>query len=108
MASERRTESFDPFREERDAHPVARLNAAPRGPERLTLADDARAFQPVLCGEVAKGRGAPANPEGRFEIWTREKSDDDWFQDPGEEPSKPKTVISIERAKGVISRTSFF
>ena len=55
-------------------------------------------------GEVAKGRGAPANPEGRFEIWTREKSDDDWFQDPGEEPSKPKTVISIERAKGVISR----
>lgn len=55
-------------------------------------------------GEVAKGRGAPTNPEGRFEVWLRESSDDDWFQDPGEEPSRPKTVISIERAKSVISR----
>ena len=55
-------------------------------------------------GEVVKGRGAPSNPEGRFEIWSREAVDDEWFQDPGEEPSKPKTVISIEHAKSVISR----
>src|SRR6187200_3211038 len=55
-------------------------------------------------GEVAKGRGSPINPEGRFEIWNRDAADDGWFQDPGEEPSKPKTVIAIEHAKSVISR----
>ena len=55
-------------------------------------------------GEVAKGRGSPINPEGRFEIWNREASDDGWFQDPGDEPAKPRTVITIEKAKSVISR----
>ncbi|MGZ5078893.1 MAG: PA0069 family radical SAM protein [Usitatibacter sp.] len=51
-----------------------------------------------------KGRGAPANPEGRFEVWTRDSADDGWFQDPGDEPARVKTVISIEHAKSVISR----
>jgi len=55
-------------------------------------------------GEAAKGRGATINPEGRFEKHAREAADDGWFQDPGEEPSKPKTVIAIERAKSIISR----
>jgi DNA repair photolyase len=55
-------------------------------------------------GEVAKGRGSPINPEGRFEKWDREAVDDDWFQERDEEPSRPKTVIAIERAKSVISR----
>jgi DNA repair photolyase len=55
-------------------------------------------------GEVAKGRGSPINPEGRFEKWDREAVDDDWFQERDEEASRPKTVIAIERAKSVISR----
>ncbi len=55
-------------------------------------------------GEAAKGRGATINPEGRFEEWARDSADDGWFQEPGEEPSRPKTVIAIERAKSVISR----
>ncbi len=55
-------------------------------------------------GEAVKGRGSPINPEGRFEVWNRDAADDGWFQDPGEEPSKPKTVIAIEHAKSVISR----
>ena len=55
-------------------------------------------------GEVAKGRGATINPEGRFDKWSRGAADDGWFQDPGDEPAKPKTVIAIERAKSVISR----
>ena len=55
-------------------------------------------------GEAAKGRGATINPEGRFEKWSRGADDDGWFQDPGEEPAKPKTIITIERAKTVISR----
>jgi DNA repair photolyase len=55
-------------------------------------------------GEAVKGRGATINIEGRFEIWNREADDDGWFQDPGDEPARVKTVISIEHAKSVISR----
>ena len=56
-------------------------------------------------GQVAKGRGATINPEGRFEKQAREAFDDEWFQEPPEgEAAKPKTVIAIERAKSVISR----
>lgn len=55
-------------------------------------------------GTAAKGRGATINPEGRFEKWSRDAADDGWFQDPGNEPSKPKTVIAIERPRTVISR----
>jgi DNA repair photolyase len=56
------------------------------------------------AGEAVKGRGATINIEGRFETWSREHADDGWFQDPGEEDSRPKTVIAIEQAKSVISR----
>jgi DNA repair photolyase len=55
-------------------------------------------------GQQVKGRGATINIEGRFEVWNREASDDGWFQDPGDEPARVKTVISIEHAKSVISR----
>jgi len=56
-------------------------------------------------GEVAKGRGSPINPEGRFEIHNREAVDDGWFQPPPEDDDRrPKTVIAIEHAKSVISR----
>jgi DNA repair photolyase len=55
-------------------------------------------------GEAVKGRGATINVEGRFEVWDRESADDGWFQDPGDEPARVKTVVSLERAKSVISR----
>src|ERR1700755_3056563 len=56
-------------------------------------------------GEVAKGRGSPNNPEGRFEIPNCEAVDDGWFQEaPEGDEAKPKTVIAIEHAKSVISR----
>ena len=55
-------------------------------------------------GQQVKGRGATINIEGRFEVWNRESSDDGWFQDPGDEPARVKTVITIEHAKSVISR----
>ncbi len=54
-------------------------------------------------GAAAKGRGATINPEGRFEKWGRDAADDGWFQDPGEEPTKPKTIIAIEKAKSVVT-----
>lgn len=55
-------------------------------------------------GQLAKGRGATINPEGRFEKVSRNADDDGWFQEAGDEPAKPKTIITIERAKSVISR----
>jgi DNA repair photolyase len=57
-------------------------------------------------GEVVKGRGAPSNIEGRFEVWNRDSADDGWFQDPGDEPLRLKTIIHIEHAKSVISRNN--
>src|SRR6188474_3317081 len=55
-------------------------------------------------GEAAKGRGSPINPEGRFEKWARDAADDGWFQEAPDEPAKPKTVITIERVKTIITR----
>jgi DNA repair photolyase len=55
-------------------------------------------------GGVAKGRGSPINPEGRFEKWDRDSVEDGWFQEPEENENRPKTVIAIENAKTVISR----
>lgn len=55
-------------------------------------------------GEATKGRGSPINPEGRFEKWARDAADDGWFQEAPDEPAKPKTVITIERVKTIITR----
>src|SRR5437899_1767165 len=58
-------------------------------------------------GEAIKGRGATINIEGRFEVWQRDAADDGWFQDPGDDDARPKTVITIEHAKSVISMSSY-
>ena len=56
-------------------------------------------------GEVAKGRGATINIEGRFEKWAREQADDGWFQSlSDDEPVKPETVVTVERVKTIITR----
>jgi len=54
-------------------------------------------------GDVARGRGSPINLEGRFEQWSRAAEEDGWFQDPEESGEKPKTIVTIERAKGIVS-----
>lgn len=54
-------------------------------------------------GEPAKGRGATTNPEGRFEKWARDAADDGWFQEPEDAPSRPRTIVTLERAKSIIS-----
>ncbi len=56
-------------------------------------------------GAAAKGRGATINIEGRFEKWSRDAADDGWFQEPEESPSRPQTVVTLERAKSIISRS---
>jgi DNA repair photolyase len=57
--------------------------------------------------QVHKGRGAALNIEGRFERWQREAFDDGWMDAPqagGEDDvAAPKTTVSIERAKSIIS-----
>ena len=55
-------------------------------------------------GKPTKGRGAGANPEGRFEELRREAVDDGWFPDADEEPGRPKTIVTDEAAKSIISR----
>ena len=55
-------------------------------------------------GGASKGRGAPANPEGRFESTVRESVEDGWPADREAQPSRPPTVVTIERAKTVLSR----
>jgi DNA repair photolyase len=56
-------------------------------------------------GGPTKGRGAPSNLEGRFEVWARESADDGWPQDV-EAPPPLKTQVTIERAKSIISRNA--
>jgi DNA repair photolyase len=55
-------------------------------------------------GAATKGRGSPANPEGRFETTAREAVDDGWAPDAEAPSSRPSTVVTIERAKTVLSR----
>lgn len=48
-----------------------------------------------------KGRGATRSPAGRFESLSREREDDGWF--PPEEAGKPRTTLSVERARRVLT-----
>jgi len=50
-----------------------------------------------------KGRGAGINPEGRFENVDREAFDDGWNTPEDGEPPALKTVVTVERAKSIIS-----
>ena len=52
----------------------------------------------------AKGRGATLNPEGRFEELRREEFDDGWDTPLPEEPARPRTTVTPEKAKSLIQR----
>jgi len=55
-------------------------------------------------GAAHKGRGATRNPEGRFEKDAREAFDDGWDTPLEEEPGRPRTIVTVERARSIISR----
>ena len=55
-------------------------------------------------GGLHKGRGAALNIEGRFESVVREAVDDGWDTPIDEDPARPKTIVTAERAKSIISR----
>ncbi len=52
--------------------------------------------------ERRRGRGAAANPAGRFEAVQREAFDDGWS--PDEEPEAIETEVIVERARTIITR----
>ncbi|MFC4729162.1 PA0069 family radical SAM protein [Coralloluteibacterium thermophilus] len=60
--------------------------------------------EPRPAPERLKGRGAGSNREGRFESTTVEHVDDGWFRDDGEAPPHPRTTVTEERARSIISR----
>jgi DNA repair photolyase len=52
-----------------------------------------------------KGRGAASNPEGRFESVRHEAEDDGWSRELlDDEAPRPRTEVTEERARSVISR----
>jgi DNA repair photolyase len=55
-------------------------------------------------GSPQKGRGATLNPEGRFENVSREAFDDGWDAALEDEPGRPKTIVTAERVKSIISK----
>jgi len=55
-------------------------------------------------GAAHKGRGATLNPEGRFEKDARDAFDDGWGAPVEDEPGRPRTVVTAERVKSIISR----
>lgn len=55
-------------------------------------------------GGAHKGRGAALNLEGRFETSRREAFDDGWNLGTEEEPGRPKTVVTAETARSILSR----
>ena len=50
-----------------------------------------------------KGRGAASNPEGRFESIEKTREDDGWARE-DEDPARPPTQVTEERARTIISR----
>ena len=52
-----------------------------------------------------KGRGSASAPEGRYIVTRHEAEDDGWFVD-GEPASPPRTHVTEERARGIISRNT--
>jgi DNA repair photolyase len=61
----------------------------------------------TVTGEPAsphKGRGATLNPEGRFESLQRERCDDGWDTPSQDEPARPRTTVTSEHAKSIITR----
>jgi DNA repair photolyase len=51
-----------------------------------------------------KGRGSASNRVGRFEATRHERERDDWFQDPEDEPGRPRTTVTEETARSIIAR----
>lgn len=56
-----------------------------------------------VAAEGRRGRGATANPDGRFEAARREAFDDGWLPD---EATSRRTEVTVERARTIITRNA--
>lgn len=68
-------------------------------------AQEAEADPPRHPAAPIRGRGAVGNPQGRFERYVRETTDDGWFGPEGDPPARD-TRVETERARSVISRNA--
>jgi len=60
---------------------------------------------PAQARRAVKGRGAASNPEGRFETIRHQWEDDGWSHELLDETAaRPRTEVTEERARSVISR----
>ena len=55
--------------------------------------------------ERIKGRGSAVNLEGRYIQRRHEAEDDGWFVD-GEPAAPPRTTVTEERARSIVSRNA--
>ena len=61
--------------------------------------------EPLTGPTRHKGRGAASNPAGRFESIRHVREDDGWTPDELlEPPARPKTQVTLETARSIISR----
>ena len=65
--------------------------------------DGARHEASRVAPEARRGRGATANPDGRFEATRRESFDDGW---PDEAERSRRTEVTAERARHIITRNA--
>src|SRR5205823_5173180 len=82
-------------------HGAARMAKIPNG---STPVAPVRLGSSTLPPEARRGRGATANPTGRYETAMREV-----FRDPDWEPDEPATLrtqVTLERATRIIARNT--
>jgi hypothetical protein len=67
--------------------------------------DDLPSSDSTPVSRMIKGRGAASNPEGRFESIRHHAEDDGWSRELlDEDRPRPRTEVTEERARSVISR----
>jgi DNA repair photolyase len=68
--------------------------------------DDARRSQLSIQPAAIKGRGAASYVPGRYAVTTAQGEDDGWgsLHDAADEPSRPDTQVTEERARSIVSR----
>ncbi len=76
-----------------------------RGPFTPTPTEEAEVGAPRRSAAPIRGRGAVGNPQGRFDRYVREATDDGWFGPEGDAPSRD-TRVETEQARSVISRNT--
>jgi DNA repair photolyase len=73
------------------------------GGDGIAMKNISTSIESLDRAQKIKGRGAASNPEGRFETRTQISIDDGWEHEV-DEPGRPQTTVTEERARSIISR----